>query len=330
VIALEGASARVGSSWIANVTVACGAGLHAIVGARDDGGPLLLAAVAGAARVRRGRIRVLGRPPSDAKVRRAIARIPMDPALPAALRVAEFLGVAARIRGEAPRPAEERLGALGIEALAERAIRSLSPSEARAVALLEAVTSSRVRVLLVEEPRAIMDPRAAAYVGAALQNKARGGCAVLIATASLRDASDLADDHTMMRSGSVVAQLRSLDDVVGFSPEGARLRVLLRTVTDARSMVAALAHDTSIEGVAREDAVVLLRGPDAVWLGRAAATAALQAGVDVVEMGLGAPALEEARAAAAGIAAATYEAAYRRTRAAAAPEPRAAPPEGAP
>jgi len=314
VIALEGASARMGSSSITHLTTAWGQGIHSVVGARDDGGPLVLALVAGGARVRRGRLRVLGRSPSDSKVRPAVARVLLEPALPGAVRVSEFLRIASTIRGEAARPPRERLAELAIEALAERTIRSLSRPEARAVALAEAVTSSRVRVLLVEEPRAFMDPRAASQIAIALQKKARNGCVVLVATASLRDAADLADDHAMMHRGTLVAELRTLDAVAGFSPGGARLRVVLQTAADARSMMAALAHDTSVEGIARADTVMILRGPDSVWLARAAAAAALEAGIDIVEMGLGTPPIEEARAAAAGIAAATYEAAYRHTR----------------
>jgi ABC-type multidrug transport system ATPase subunit len=330
VIALDHVSARRASSWLANVTLAFGPGIHALVGGRDDGGSLMLSVLAGEVRVRRGRARILRRPPGDARTRAKIGRVPLEPAMPAELRVREFLAVAAEVRGEPQRPASERLATLGIEVLAERPIRSLSRGEARAASLAEAVTSPGVQVLLVEEPFVAMDPRAAGLVAAALRDKARSGAAVLVATASLRDAGDLADDHVLMRAGVPVAQLRSLVDVVGFSPAGARLGIYLRTVADARALVAAIAHDASVDGVDRDDAVVKLRGSDVVWLARAAASASFEAGVDVLEIAVSVPGQEEARAAAAGIAAATYEAAYRRTRAAARPDSAEPKPEGTP
>jgi ABC-2 type transport system ATP-binding protein len=313
-IALDRVSTRLGSSWLTGVTLTFGAGVHSLLGGREDGGPLLLSVIAGSARVRRGRVRVLDRPPGDVRTRPRIGRVPIVPSLPTALRVRELLDVATRIRGDVARPADERLAVLDLQALAERPIGTLSRAEARAVALAEAVSSPSIQVLLVEEPHVAMDPRAAGLVATALQAKARSGCAVLVATASVRDAADLADDHTLMRAGAAFAHFHSLADVVGFSPAGARLTVRLRTAAEARAVLAAMAHDASVDAVERDDAVVHLRGSDAVWLARAAASATIEAGVDVVELTLGAPAMDEARAAAAGIAAATYEAAYRRTR----------------
>ncbi|MCL2448003.1 MAG: hypothetical protein FWD17_03550 [Polyangiaceae bacterium] len=319
-IAVDKASARFGSVWIANVSMAWGPGIHSVVGGRDDGGNLLLAVAAGAVATRRGRVRVLGRAPTDPAIRRQIGYVPLAPALPADLLVREFLAIAAGIRREAPWPAHERLVDLGLTALADRPIRSLSHAEARALSLAEATTSSSVQALLIEEPRAVIDPQAAGRLPSVLRAKARNGCSVVVCTASLRDAADLADDHTVMHRGAMAAHLRSLDEVVGFAPQGARLQVLLRSAGDARAMVASLAHDTSVDAIERDGAVVRLRGPDPVWLARAAAAAALEAGIDVVELGVAPPTADEARAAAAGIAAATYEAAYRRTRASAAAE----------
>jgi ABC-type multidrug transport system ATPase subunit len=327
VIAVEGATARSARARFTDVTLTWSSGVHAIVGRPEDGGPLLLAAVAGLAPLRRGRARLFGRAPTDAGARARIARIPMDPPLPGALRVAEYLSVAAHLRGESVRPAEERLSSLGIEALAPRLLRSLSLPEARSVALAEAGTSTRVQALFVEEPNVLVDPRAAGRVATVLRNKARGGCVVVVATASLRDAAELATDFVLLRAGSLIAHLRSIDEVAGFSPEGAELRVLLATAADARAMIAGLAHDASVEGIERDEATVRLRGPDATWLARAAAAAAIEAGIDVLEIGLGVPPLDEARAVAAGIAAATYEAAYRRARAAAAAPADTRPPD---
>jgi predicted ABC-type transport system involved in lysophospholipase L1 biosynthesis ATPase subunit len=59
-ISLDRVSARQTPLALASVSLTWGPGVHALVGASTDGGALLLAIVAGAARVRSGQVRVLG------------------------------------------------------------------------------------------------------------------------------------------------------------------------------------------------------------------------------------------------------------------------------
>ena len=147
-ISLEGVAARRAPVALANLSWTSGAGLHALVGGHGDGGPLLLALIAGATAPRSGRVRVLGGEPTDTAVRAQVAFVPRHPALPDAMSVTEVLAIAASIRGEPPRGAAERLRTLGVEALASRRVGTLSREETRAVAMTEATTSSRVRVLV--------------------------------------------------------------------------------------------------------------------------------------------------------------------------------------
>jgi ABC-type multidrug transport system ATPase subunit len=313
VIAFEGVAARRPPMALASFTATWGSGIHAVVGAPDDGGPLLLALAAGEASVRAGRISVLGGAPADRAVRRQIAFVPLDPALPDALRVREVLAVAAAVRGEPPRDPVDRLAALGLAPLAPRTVRSLAPEEARAVALAEAVTSSFVRVVLVDEPLVQVDPRAAARVPQLLRARARDGCAVLVSTASLRDAGELADDHVLLRKGALAGTAASLFELASFTPEGVRARVV---ASDVHALLAAVAREPAVEAVARREGAIVVRGRDATALAAAVGRAIVASGVDVTEMSFEPPSLEPARAAAAGVAAATYEAAYVRTRAA--------------
>jgi hypothetical protein len=91
------------------------------------------------------------------------------------------------------------------------------------------------------------------------------------------------------------------------------------------ALVRELAREPGVEAIARLEGGVVARGPDPIALAQAAARSVLASGADVFEMRLEPPPLEEARAAAAGVAKATYDAAYARTRAAhhpaGAPEP---------
>jgi len=296
VIALEGVAARRAPLAMSGLTLSWSPGVHALLGGPEDGGALLLAIVGGRERPRAGRVRVLEGAPTDDHVRPRIGWVPLEPALPDALRVGEALTVAARVRGEPARDPAERLAALGIEALAPRRVRGLSPEERRAVALAEAVTSTSVRVLLLHEPRVGIDPRAEPRVADALRARARDGATVLVATASVREAGELADDMLVLRAGAVVGHAASIEALAGGARDAARLVVVC---SDPRALLATLAREAEVEALARRDGSVVARGRDPVALAKAGARAILEAGVDVAEMRIEAPTLDEARAAAA-------------------------------
>lgn len=298
-IALEQVAARRAPLAMNGLTLSWGPGVHALLGGPEDGGALLLAIVGGRERPRAGHVRVLEGAPTDDYVRRQIGWVPLEPALPDALRVGEALAVAATVRGEPAREPAERLRALGIEALASRRVRSLSPEERRAVALAEAVTSTGVGVLLLHEPRVGIDPRAESRVADVLRARAREGSTVLVATASVREAGELADDVLVLRAGAVVGHAASIEALLDGARDGARLVIVC---SDPRVLLATLAREAAVEAVARRDGAVVAQGRDPVALARAGARAILEAGVDVAEMRIEAPTLDEARAAATSVA----------------------------
>jgi ABC-2 type transport system ATP-binding protein len=321
VITLEAVAALHAPLTLARLSLSWGPGLHSVVGTAADGGPLLLALIAGWARVRSGRVRILDAPPLDARVRQQLAYVSLEPPLPDAHRTADVLDMAATLRGEAASDPRGRLAALGVESLAQRRMRTLAPEEARAVFLAEALTSTRVRVLLLEEPLVGVDPRAAARLPELLRARGLAGCAVLVATASLRDAGELADDHVLLRGGTVAGRAASLDELAAFSPEGVRMRIL---VSDPRALLAALAGEEAVEALARRHGAVVARGRDPRALAAAVGRAVVASGVDLTEMRIEPPSMDEARGAAA-LVSASYEAAYART-----PTPLAVPSGGSP
>jgi ABC-type multidrug transport system ATPase subunit len=198
--------------------------------------------------------------------------------------------------------------------LAKRLVRSLSRGETRAIALVEALTSSQVRVLLIEEPFCAIDPRAACQVAEALRAKARSGCAIVVATASMRDASEIATDHIILKAGVVIGRVASLEPLMGFSPDGSEAVMLVGDVQQALALAAEIARAPEVSAVEHHGAVVRARGSDPLALARAAARAAIETRVAIAELRLQPPSLEEARAASAGIAAATHANAYERMR----------------
>jgi ABC-type multidrug transport system ATPase subunit len=284
VIALEGVTTARGPVALSGVAVKWDAGAHAVVGGRSDGGALLLAVIAGRVRPRAGKVRVLDGAPTDAAVRRQVAMVPLHPALPEAMRVRQVLALAEALRGDPASDPEARLAMLEVEALADRRVDSLSREEARAVALAEALTSEAVRVLLVEEPLLVMDPRAAGLVAQALRTRAAEGRAVVVTTGSMHDACELADDAVTLRAGRVGARTACAETLLEAGADGAKLRLVLRDFAQAPALVAALAGEAEVDAVERDKGAVHLRGRDAKTLARAAGHAAVEAGVDVVEL----------------------------------------------
>jgi hypothetical protein len=107
---------------------------------------------------------------------------------------------------------------------------------------------------------------------------------VVVATASPRDAAELADDHAILRRGAVTAQNTAIEAFSGGSPTGARLRVMANDSRDARVLVAALAREENVDGVAQDGASVVASGRDAVALARSVGQAIVGANLDVAEM----------------------------------------------
>ncbi|MBV9948592.1 MAG: hypothetical protein JOZ69_17220, partial [Myxococcales bacterium] len=280
-IVAENLAARRPGAALSGLSVAWGPGLHAVVGSPADGGPLLLALLAGAARPRSGRVRVLDAAPTDRAVRPRVAFVPVDPGLPDAPDVRAIFDLAAALRGESSR-CEERLAAVGLGPLSRRRAASLSREERHGVAVAEALTSSVVRVVLLEEPFVGIDPRASSRLPAALAARAREGAAIVVATASVRDAGALGGDALRLRRGVRAGELWPLAWPGPAPPgQGARVRIL---ASDALPLATALAREEAVEAVARHDGTVLARGGDMLALAQAAARAVAASGVNVIEM----------------------------------------------
>jgi ABC-type multidrug transport system ATPase subunit len=280
VIALESVSARQPPARVDSLSLAWLAGVHALVGAGVDGGPLLLRILAGRVRPRTGRALIHGSPPTDRSARKSVAYVSLRHALPDALRVRETLALADRLRGEQPHAPDERLSVLGVESLAPRPVHTLSAEEVRAVAFAEALTSTAVRVILLEEPFLALDPRAGPKLREALRARAAAGCAVILSTASIRDAAELADDYVYMRGG--VAFPNTAFD---FGATSSQVRVIVLS-SDPQAVLASLARESEVDALARKAGAVVARGKDPLGLAQAAGRAVIAAGAELIEIRL--------------------------------------------
>jgi ABC-type multidrug transport system ATPase subunit len=251
VIKVDGLQARAGSerdrpaSRLENVSLTWEKGVLVVLGTQADGTTALLEVLAGILPVRGGRVTIDGVPPIEARTR--VVYVALDAALPDALRVDEVCALAGQIRGEPAMTPASRLAPLGLEKLADRRVRSLSHGEARAVSLALALTS-RAPVLLVDEPLSGLDPIAPSRLVAALRARAAAGAAVVVTTASVREATALADQLGMLTRG-VFTHLPPAQAHV--SSAGVRLRVVVaaQAATEVAPFVAALAAEPAVASV---------------------------------------------------------------------------------
>lgn len=268
-------------------------GVLAIVGTPADGSSALLDLVAGRTVLDGGRCLVDHVPIGHASLRARVAHVPAEAALPEALRVDEVCQLARSLRGDPPIAADALLGRLGISALASRRVESLTAGESRAVLLAIAIASS-AKVLLVEEPLATLDPAAPSRVVDALRARGAAGAAVIVTTASVRDATRLADQLGLLTQGVFTHLPPALAHV---GPAGAKLRVVVRAerASEASTFVAALAGEEAVGSVdtvaaaptpLRAGAVAIaVSGPDLLALARAVGAAASRtnAAIETIE-----------------------------------------------
>jgi ABC-2 type transport system ATP-binding protein len=233
------------ASRLENVTLTWETGVLVILGTPADGTTALLEVLAGIVPIRGGRVKIGGVAPTEARA--SVAYVPLDAALPDALRVDEVCDLAGQIRGEPATTVGSRLAPLGIEKLAGRRVRSLSHGEARAVAVALALTS-KAPILLIDEPLSGLDPAAPSRVIAALRARAAAGATVLVTTASVRDATALADQLGMLTRGVFTHLPPSLAHV---GTAGSRLRVVVaaEAASEVAPFVAALAAEPAITSV---------------------------------------------------------------------------------
>jgi ABC-type multidrug transport system ATPase subunit len=232
-------SARLDRVDLLPTTLAFDAGRHALLGRKDDGVSVLLACLGGSLRAR-GSLVVLFGAANAPKTRARVGYVPLDVALMDVLRVEEALAVARSIRKNAPASASSILAPLGIESLAKRRVDSLDRGETRAVALAEALASPTVSVLLVEEPFVAMAAPACAAMTTALAAK-KNLCTV-IATASARDATLLADDYALFDRGRLVRIVT--EPPLASGRETPCMRVV---ASDVRALAAELARKPEVE-----------------------------------------------------------------------------------
>lgn len=273
--------ARFAPMQVGPVTLRLGPGGYAFIGRPSDGVGLLLEAIAGRVLPSSGKVETLGSSPNRAGTRRGIGYVAIDAPLPELTRVDRVFALAAKIRGEEAGDVAARLGELGVEALAKRTVESLSLEERRAVAIAEAVTSTKTELLLIEEPFASVDARATSLLPKILRRRASAGACVIVSTASTRDPLLVADEAFAFDRGKLVWRGKPADRVA--LARGESVRVLV-TASDVRALAAALAKDERATRVVIEPGLLSVEGGALVEVAAAVATAARSSNVDILSI----------------------------------------------
>lgn len=253
--------------------------VHAIVGENGAGKSTLLEIAAGVRVADAGRVLVLGAELSPATpreaVRRGVAMVHQHFMLVPTLTGLENLAL-----GHEPRrfglfvdlaPIERQVSSLavslGLEVPLDVPVAALSVGERQRLELLRALRTSP-KVLILDEPTAVLAPAEARAVLALAKKLAGEGVAVALVTHHLDEVAEHADEVTVLRRGAVVAHhgpgdpavhdgKRLAREALGEDPERvARVRAPASAVAPVRLRLSSLETDET------DDTAVPLRGID--------------------------------------------------------------------
>jgi len=206
-LVLEGVSKRYGATLAldrVSFQVRTGS-CHGLVGPNGAGKTTCFGLAAGFLRATTGTLRVLGKEPHDrGALRPRIGVLPQDAALPSYLDVGTLMTTWARLSGEARPEAAARIALERVQLSQawDASPRSLSHGVAKRVALAQALLGEPA-LLLLDEPTAGLDPRAAAEVRSLLGGL-RGQRTVIISSHNLSELERLCDAVTVLDRGKVV------------------------------------------------------------------------------------------------------------------------------
>ncbi len=206
---LEGASLRVAAGEIL-----------ALLGENGAGKTTLVNVLAGLVRPDAGALELDGEPvalagyaPAEA-ARRGVGMVHQHSALVPAMSVAENLAFGDPEADPIfrPRVAEREVGRLaerfGLEVPPARCVDELSPGERQRAEILRALARG-ARVLVLDEPTAVLTPGETQRLFASLRRMREAGRALIFISHKLAEVEALADRITILRRGRVVATLRA-------------------------------------------------------------------------------------------------------------------------
>lgn len=213
------------------------------------------------------------------------------------LTTAENLALFGKLTGlrgkDLGRQVDELIDRFELGAERDRRVKALSGGMRRRVDIASALIT-RPEVLFLDEPTTGLDPRSRAAVWETVSSLRAEGITVLLTTQYLEEADRLADTIVMLNKGSVVASgtPASLKRDSG----AAVCEMTLVDAGDRERTVAALDGFEVIADAAESKAThpaIIVRAPEGTGTVRAVIDVLGDAGVDVVDIGLRQPSMDE-------------------------------------
>jgi ABC-2 type transport system ATP-binding protein len=305
---------------LSGLDLALGPGVHAILGAPEDGSIALIEVISGARAPLRGRVTVGGREPSRSPLARArIGALGLGAELPEADTARAAIELAMRSRGELSPNAEAILAPLGLAALLARKTRSLRYVEVRAAELALALTTPAPLLVALYEPLVDVAVQPLAALRDRLRALAAAGACVVVVTASPADATSLADRVYVLQRGAITSDPLGEGGAAIHAPGSIAELVVWVRDPDAdqagvRDLAAALSRRREVRAVTWEEhrgagpggSSLRVRSDDVDACSAAVLDAALETGAIIDAIAPVTPGLAEVRAAANALFARRY------------------------
>ncbi|HYD48731.1 MAG TPA: ATP-binding cassette domain-containing protein, partial [Terriglobales bacterium] len=194
---------------LADVSLSFAAGeIHTLVGENGAGKSTLLRVLAGMVIPTGGSVEL----PRSTRPDAAVEWVPQETALPADLTAAEWIFLGRELRNplgllrvaEMERAAGDALAEIDAAIASRRRLRDMSAAQRKQVQLARALRL-RPRLLLVDEPTAVLATAEAGHVFAALRRLRDRGAAIVYVSHHLAEVLALADRVTVLRDGQVIS-----------------------------------------------------------------------------------------------------------------------------
>ncbi|MFN8222314.1 MAG: ABC transporter ATP-binding protein [Gaiellales bacterium] len=174
-----------------------------LLGPSGSGKSTLMRAVVGVQRVASGAIAVLGLPAGAAELRSRVGYVTQSPSVYADLSVRENVTYFARLTRAPKRLTSELIERVGLGALADRTVSSLSGGQ-RARVLLATALVGRPEVLVLDEPTVGLDPLLRRDLWEFFHELAEDG-ATLLVSSHVMDEAERCADLLLLRDGRLLA-----------------------------------------------------------------------------------------------------------------------------
>ena len=232
---------------LSELSCSFGPGVTGLLGPNGAGKTTLLRIVTGLLPASRGQVKVAGGDPRhDAAVRRALALVPEDEAVPAALTARQLVQYRADLYGiDDPAAPAHALAQVELTDVADRRLEGFSKGMRQRAKVAAALVSDPT-VLVLDEPLNGADPVQRAHLIALFRQLGESGRTVIVSSHVLHEVERLADRIVVLVTGRLAAagDRRAIRDAMVDRPR----RVLVRA-SSVRALGSALIGQGAVTGV---------------------------------------------------------------------------------